>query len=187
MPYFKRLVGKKCYLSPMNPEDAPKYVGWFSDLEVAVNLKTQMNINLLSEREFLEKNLKDGNPIFAIIDLATDKLIGNCGLHDIGWVGRHAEFGILIGEKEYWNKGYGEEATRLILDFGFNIINLHNIFLKVMEFNKRAVRAYEKAGFKQIGRWRKAFQIAGKRYDFILMDILADEYESGYVKNFIKE
>ena len=187
MPYFKRLTGKKCYLSPMNPEDAPKYVGWFNDLEVAVNLKTQMNINLVSEREFLEKNLKEGSPFFAIVDLATDKLIGNCGLHDIGWIGRHAEFGILIGEKDYWNKGYGEEATRLILDYGFNIINLHNIFLKVLEFNKRAVRAYEKAGFKQIGRWRKAVQIAGKRYDYILMDILADEFDSPYVKNFLKE
>jgi RimJ/RimL family protein N-acetyltransferase len=186
MPYFKRIVGEKCYLSPIDPDDAPKDVEWLNDFEITVNLSLT-SINIVNEREFIDKNLKEGNPVFGIVDLATDKLIGNCGLHDIGWIGRHAEFGIFIGDKDYWNKGYGEEATRLILDFGFNILNLYNIFLKVMEYNKRAIRAYEKAGFKQIGRWRKAVQVAGKRYDFVMMDILADEFESPYIGNFIKE
>ena len=95
------------------------------------------------------------------------------------------EIGIFIGNKKYWGKGYGTEAMELILDFGFNILNLYNITLKVYSYNKPAIRCYEKAGFKEAGRIRGAKQVGSERYDEVYMDILASEYNSIYIKKII--
>jgi len=95
--------------------------------------------------------------------------------------------GIAIGEKAYWNKGYGQDATKLLLDYGFNLLNLNNIMLGVFSFNERAVNCYRKVGFKEIGRRRQARIIGGKKFDVILMDILAEEFESVYVKKFLQD
>lgn len=112
-------------------------------------------------------------------------LIGLCVLFAIDKVDRKAMFGITIGEKSYWDKGYGQEATKLILDFGFNLLNLNNIMLGVFSYNQRAINCYKKVGFKEIGRRRQARIISGKKYDMVLMDILAEEFESVYVKKLI--
>ncbi len=77
---------------------------------------------------------------------------GNTGLHDVEPVDRNAEFGIVIGEKPYWNKGYGKKATRLMLQHGFEDLNLHRIYLYVFENNQRGMKAYEGAGFTKEGR-----------------------------------
>jgi len=189
MKYFKKLVGEKCYLSPVSVEDAEKYTEWLNDMEVLVNLTMiSQVVTLEGEREYLNGIAKDThNCTFGIIDLKTDKLIGNCGLHNINKVNSHAMFGIFIGDKAFWNKGYGYEATRLILDFGFNILNLNNIFLGVYEFNKRAIKCYEKCGFKKIGNHRQCKIISGKKYDVVLMDMLAEEFESPYVKKYFNK
>jgi diamine N-acetyltransferase len=89
-----------------------------------------------------------------------------------------AEFGIVIGERACQGKGYGTEATRLMLDYAFNILNLHNVMLKVAAYNEAGIRAYEKAGFQVIGRRREVKMINGKRWDMIYMDCLATEFES---------
>lgn len=183
MKYFKKLIGEQCYLSPMNLEDAARYAEWLNDIEVAANLVwLERVINTDREKKILEKMIDSGNPVFAIIDSATDQLIGNCGLHRIDHVDRKAELGIFIGNKNYWNKGYGTEATNLILDFAFNAVNLNNIMLEVYAYNTAAIRVYEKCGFKMIGKRRNARLVAGEYYDIVYMDILASEYESVYIK-----
>jgi diamine N-acetyltransferase len=91
---------------------------------------------------------------------------------------RRAEFGILLGEAEYRNRGYGTEAARLVLDYAFTAAGLHNVILSVFEFNRAAVRAYEKAGFREIGRRREAHFAAGEWWDEVLMDCLSTEFES---------
>jgi RimJ/RimL family protein N-acetyltransferase len=106
---------------------------------------------------------------------------------DINHINGTAMFGIVIGEKEYWSKGFGTEATKLILDYGFNILNLHNIMLGVFDFNKRAIASYKKIGFKEIGKRRGDRLIAGKRYDTIFMDILAEEFESPFIKKVMEK
>ena len=88
--------------------------------------------------------------------LETWKLIGTYAFDDIDWRIRSAEFGIMIGDKTYWNRGYGTEAVRLLCQHGFNTLNLNRIFLHVFENNPRAIRAYEKAGFILEGRERQA-------------------------------
>ena len=90
--------------------------------------------------------------------------------------------GIVIGEKAWWNRGNGQRAIELLLDYGFNLLNLNSIMLGVIAFNERAIRCYRKVGFREIGRRRQARVINGKKYDVILMDILAEEFTSSYVK-----
>jgi RimJ/RimL family protein N-acetyltransferase len=97
-------------------------------------------------------------------------------------VNRTGMLGIVIGEKSRWDQGYGEEAVNLLLDYGFNLLNLNNVMLGTFSFNKRAIRCYEKVGFKLVGRRREARIIAGEKHDLILMDILAAQFESPYVK-----
>lgn len=187
MKYFKKIIGKKCYLSPINIDDAEKYTEWINDLEVAIylNFLTQL-ITLEKEKEILEKMIKENDYIFSIVDFKTNKLIGSCALISLDFINKNAVFGIFIGNKKYWNKGYGEEATKLLLDYGFNILNLNNIMLSGVEYNKRAIKCYEKCGFKIIGRRRKSKIVAGKIYDMIYMDIVSDEFKSIYIKNIIK-
>lgn len=183
--YFKKFIGEKCYLSPINIEDAEKYTRWLNDLEISINLgNARMLITQEREKEILQRLAKEGYT-FAIIDLKKDELLGNCGLSDVDMVFRRGGFGIFIGNKEYWNKGYGQEATNLLLDFAFNILNLNNIMLGAYSFNKAAISCYEKIGFKEIGRRRKAVIVGGQEFDEILMDILAEEFH-GQIPNHFK-
>lgn len=182
MKYFRKLVGEKCYLSPVSLEDAEKYTEWVNDLEIGQFVLFSASIlDINSEREMLKK-LMENNAVFAIVEKDTNKVIGNCGLHEINEIHRRATFGIFVGEKTYWNQGIGAEATALILDYGFNILNLNNISLEVVAYNHRAIRCYEKVGFKKVGVRRNYVFMAGVYHDVVVYDMLASEFTSPYVK-----
>ena len=103
-----------------------------------------------------------------------------CRLYNIN---RTATLGIFIGDNKERNKGYGKETIKLLLDFGFNYLNLNEINLDVMEFNKRAIKCYEKVGFKEYGRRRKCIYLNGNYYDKVSMDILKSEFKESFIKN----
>jgi RimJ/RimL family protein N-acetyltransferase len=173
--YFKKLVGKKCYLSPINIEDAEKFTEWLNDLELVKNLSIYDSvINIDIERDILRKLANEHN--YSIIDLETDKLLGNCGLLKIDHLNQTAEVGIFIGDKDYWSKGYGTEALSLLIDYSFKALNLHNILLKVYSFNDRAIKSYEKIGFKIVGVRRESLLRNMMRYDDIYMDLLKEDF-----------
>ena len=180
MKYFKQIAGKKCYLSPPALEDAALYCEWLNDLNVSRYLEPSFSLTVEEETEAL-KNLHKENKIFGIHDVKTDKLIGSCGLHEIHTVNQTAMFGIFIGDASCWNKGIGTEAATLCLDFAFNVLNLHTIYLYVYDYNKRAIASYKKIGFLVSGKRREGRFFAGKRHDIIIMDILRDEFTSPYV------
>jgi len=188
MPYYKKLIGEICYLSPCTPEDAENWATWFNDLEVTIPLGDEAYTpsTLEREREMIEEINRNLDHVFTIVDLETDRAIGRCLLFAIDQLNRNGMLGIVIGEKEYWGRGYGREAINLLLDYAFNLLNLNSIMLGVMEFNERAVRCYKKVGFKEIGRRRQARIIGGRKWDGILMDILAEEFESPCVKRFVE-
>ena len=187
--HYKKLIGEKCYLSPCSVEDAEKWAEWDNDLEVGLPLGDEAYTlyPLEKMKEILDDVIKHQSKIFSIIDRATDELIGRCLLFNINPVDRNAMLGIVIGEKAYWGQGYGQEAIRLLLDFGFNLLNLNNIMLGTFEFNQRALACYQKVGFKEIGRRRQARIIGEKKYDVILMDILASEFTSPFVQKHIDQ
>ncbi|MDY6872954.1 MAG: GNAT family protein [Chloroflexota bacterium] len=102
--------------------------------------------------------------------------IGNCQFHNLDWRCRAGEIGIMIGEKEYWNQGYGAKTMKLLLKHGFESLNLHRIGLRVYSKNKRGIRAYEKAGFVYEGMFRQAHYQHVRYYDAHLMSVLRDEW-----------
>ena len=181
--YFKKLVGEKCYLSPMDINDAEKYTEWLNDLEITSNLDGYSGIiNLEIEKSLLEKISREHN--YSIVDKKSNELIGSCGFIQLDHINQTAEVGIFIGDKKYWNKGYGTEAFQLLLDYGFRALNLHNVMLRVYSFNNVAKKLYEKIGFKTIGIRREALKRFNMNHDVIYMDLLEKEF---YEKNMIQK
>lgn len=91
-------------------------------------------------------------------------------------MGQCGTVGLFIGDEENRNNGYGQDTLNLLLDYGFNYLNLKNIMLKVFSFNERAINCYKKVGFKEIGRRRQSYYLKGKFYDDVYMDILREEF-----------
>jgi len=182
MKYFKKIIGERIYLSPMSTEDIPQYTEWLNDLRTTINLGFANQVLSLEKEKEAFADLQKGRYNFAAVRLADNQLLGNCGLFDIDQINGTGTVGLFIGDPVNRSQGYGTEMLQLILDFGFNILNLHNIKLIVHAYNQAGVRCYFKAGFKEIGRRRECHTIAGKKYDEIYMDILSSEYESIYVK-----
>lgn len=154
--YYKKLIGKNIYLAPKTIEDAEKYAEWLNDFRTTDYLgKSGKIMTLEKEREYLETHIDD-EATLNIITLSEDKLIGTVGIENIDHLNKRGTLGIFIGDVEEREKGYGTEAINLILDYGFNYLNLNNIKLDVVEFNERAIACYKKCGFKECGRRRKA-------------------------------
>ncbi len=175
MKYFPKLVGNRLYLSPMSVEDAAIYVKWLNNPTVSENIGMDTKITTLeSEKEWLKENQNKYN--FAIVLKESDKLIGNISLIEVDLVHRNAVLGIFIGDDSNRGKGYGKEAIKLLLEYGFNNLNLNNIMLSVYSFNKRAIKVYESLGFKKFGTRHKSHYFKGKFYDEIQMEILKEEY-----------
>lgn len=189
MPHYKKLTGDICYLSPCSLEDAEKWAQWDTDLAVTIPLGDEAYVptSLEKAQEMLSSALKNREHVFSIVDLATSAVIGRGMLFNVDHVNRTAMLGIVIGEKEYWGRGYGQEATRLLVEYGFDLLNLNSIMLGTFEFNQRAIHCYEKVGFREIGRRRQARIIGGRKYDAILMDIVAEEFESVYTGRMFQE
>jgi len=122
---------------------------------------------------------------FLISERATTTPIGTTSLHRVDHWNGTAMFGISIAVAEARGKGYGTEATRLTLDYAFTALGLHNISLGVASFNPAAIRAYEKAGFRIYGRRREAWRLSNSRYDEILMECLATEFDSPVLKHIL--
>ena len=181
MTHYRKLVGEKCYLSPVALEDAEAWARWFNDLDVALPLGDEAYLTMGLERLRADADhvVRNGEHVFSILDLATDTLIGRGLLFSVNAVDRNAMLGLVIGEKQYWGQGYGLDATRLLLEVGFSLLNLHSIMLGAFAFNQRALNCYRRAGFKEIGRRRQARLIGGVAYDAVLMDILAEEFSGG--------
>ena len=183
MKYFKKLVGDRIYLSPRNTEDLEKFTEWMNDFQITdYTGRSGMLVTLDSEKKYLEENSAP-QATFVIVTLDKNEMIGTVGLERINDIHRTATLGIFIGNKEYWNNSYGTEAIRLILDYGFNYMNLHSVKLELMSFNERALKCYKKCGFKEAGRIRESRYINGKYYDTIFMDILKSEFKENYIRN----
>jgi len=150
-------------------------------------IKAYTPTSVEAEREFITQSLKKRSHYFGIIDKDTDQAIGRIILFNINLVDKQAMVGIVIGDKNFWGRGIGQDSMSLILDYAFNILNLNNVMLGTFEFNKRSMACYKKVGFKEIGRRRQARIIAGKKYDEIMMDILAEEFQSVFVKQIMEK
>jgi RimJ/RimL family protein N-acetyltransferase len=172
--YFKKLIGKKCYLSPIDINDNAIYTEWWNDSEVVKYLPNHYVITAEKQKENLITKSKSHH--YSIIDYKSNKLIGDVCFIDINQIDRSAEVSIIIGNKKYWNKGYGKEALNLLIDYGYKSLSLHCIFLKVYEKNKSAIGCYKSIGFQIAGKVRECAFYDQDYDNVVLMDLLPNDF-----------
>jgi UDP-4-amino-4,6-dideoxy-N-acetyl-beta-L-altrosamine N-acetyltransferase len=171
------IKGSKIRLRRIERADIPTFVRWFSDPEVREFLLINRPISMAEEERWFERQLTDQNSEVFAIETQDGRHIGNIGLHQLDWIHRSAEMGIVIGEKEFWGRGYGSDAVQTLLGLAFEELNLHRVSLKVYEDNARAIRAYEKSGFQHEGCLRDAIYRKGRYYDELVMSVLRHEFQ----------
>ncbi|HSM24376.1 MAG TPA: GNAT family protein [Anaerolineaceae bacterium] len=181
MKFGKYLEGEKVRLVPFEADrDSKLFSKWRRNSEYLRLMDGDIAILYSAEniKKWMEENeLADDLAIFIIKTIVDDQIVGEIGL--FGFKGKHNNsfVGISIGEAENWGKGYGTDAMKIILQYGFGILNLNHISLTVFEYNQRGVRSYEKAGFKMEGTQRKFLNRDGRRWDMYRMGILKSEWE----------
>ena len=177
MGYYRKITGERLYLSPFdinNTETHNKWTQWMNDRNVSDYFGGHHNLVSLSSAKKTIEGLTGYR--FDMVLLDGDVLIGHISLHDIDHLNRHAFLGIFIGEENHRGKGYGVEAIRLVLDYGFKTLNLHNIMLSVHADNKPGIASFNKVGFRETGRRREWIYKNGEYIDVIYMDILSREF-----------
>lgn len=170
-------LGERIYFRPLELSDEPLLRRWINDPRIWRNLLHRRPTTEQLEREYLEglgKN--DRDYVFGIVDKNGDRLIGSTGLRNVDPVARSATFGILIGDVSRHHQGYGTEATRLVLKFAFQELNLNRIQLSVYGHNWRAIRVYQKVGFVHEGCLRQATYRDGQYVDEYRFAILREEW-----------
>ena len=177
------LQGKNLFLRDLQFNDLEKRVSWLSDPKIThffTNLATSP-ITITSMQEWYQKASKNTNHELHFAIITNDgNHIGGSQLKEIDWRNRSAEFGIFIGEKNEWGKGYGTEATKLLIKFGFMSLNLHRIWLRVDADNLAAQKCYEKVGFIKEGIFRDEVYREGNYHDSVVMSILKYEYNPNF-------
>jgi diamine N-acetyltransferase len=173
------IEGELVALGPLRRELLPLYQRWINDLGTTRTLDLPPQpMTIEKEQDWYDQNSRAENSVpFTIYERETLRPIGNTGLDGVDHRNRTATFGIVIGEPDCRGKGYGTETTRLMLDFAFTALGLHNVMLMVFEFNPAGIRTYEKAGFREIGRRRKSRMMGGRLWDDVYMDCLSSEFE----------
>jgi RimJ/RimL family protein N-acetyltransferase len=173
------LVGPLVYLRPLELADAPTLAPLFNDPDVNRFLLRCHPMSVADEEEFIRR--LSGRTDYLALGIALrdgDRLVGATGLHDLDARNRNAAFGISIGDKDSWGKGYGTDATRLMVRHAFFTLNLHRVWLYVYEYNERAQRVYERIGFKVEGRLRQHTFRDGRYWDTVVMGVLRQEWEA---------
>ena len=174
--------GELVRLSAMNAEEAGKAIArWSRDSEFRrlIDSGVAQLPSAVGVQKWLEKELEEQSVNqywFSIRKLDDDKLLGDIDLYVVDWSGRDAFVGLGIGEREFWGKGYGTDVMKVILRYAFTEVNLKRVTLNVFEFNPRAIRSYEKVGFRHEGRMRQVLNKEGRRWDMPFMGILREEW-----------
>ena len=175
------LKGKSVLLRPFKRADISYFLKWFNDPEVVQYLNMYLPMTEMGEEKFIEElgtTRARSMALFVIevIEGTSTKPIGNCGLEGIDSKDRNAIFGIIIGEKDYWSKGYGAEAARLLINYGFEQLNLHRISSAAIVFNERSIKLHKKLGFQEEGRLRQVMFRNGQYHDRVEFGMLREEW-----------
>ncbi len=181
MSYFMSdslFYGSLVRLAARRTDDIDVMVRWYEDAEYLRNVDTDIALPKSKNQLEAEENNESTSIEFRLRTIDKDDLIGFVALHSIEWNNHSGLLAIGIGESQNRNKGYGTDALKIILRYAFHELNLNRVGLDVIEYNTRAIRAYEKAGFRHEGKMRAAVNRDGKFYDRLIMGILRSEWEA---------
>lgn len=174
------LRGERLWLRPMERRDLPAYVAGINDSEVggwagySFPFSVEMSVEWL---EHIQERMQKGTGyFFAVCELGDDRFIGTTWLKEVNPHHGNAELAIYM-DRDHIGAGWGTEAQRVLLEFGFRTLRLERIYLTVDSENHRAIRSYEKVGFKTEGVMRRSWQMHGRLSDSLLMAILLDEWQ----------
>jgi len=179
---IQMLKGERVLLRPVKRSDISYFLKWFNDPEILQYVGLYLPMTEMSEEKFIEelgatRARSDVILVIEVVEGDSTKPIGSCGLHGISPKDHNAVFGIAIGEKDYWSKGYGTEAARLLIDYGFQQLNLHRISSGALAFNERSINLHKKLGFREEGRARESDFKNGKYHDHVQFGILREEWK----------
>jgi RimJ/RimL family protein N-acetyltransferase len=181
------IFGQRVRLRRVEREDLPRFVAWLNDPEVRRHLALVYPMSAANEEAWFEAQLKAEPAVqpYAVDVRASSTAaagpdpawthVGGAGFHSVDWPSRCAELGIVLGSKESWGQGYGTDATRALVAWGFQELNLNRVWLRVFEDNPRGIRCYEKVGFRVEGRLRQDRFREGGYLDTIIMGVLRGE------------
>ncbi len=174
------LTGSRVVLRRHVPENLACFRRWYADPEIARLARYQeapMRHDEI-ERFFTARVVGRDSLAMAIHERSGNRLVGTCAFSQLDGDNGSALYHITIGEKDAWGRGYGTEATRLMLDHAFGSLGLHRIALFVFEFNERAIRAYQRCGFVIEGRSRESIFRDGRWWDEIAMSVLESDWKA---------
>ena len=174
------LVGDLVALGPLRRDLVPLYAHWINDFE------TLRTLNVMPRPITHEQELAwyDGQAAgedvasFTVYERDSQRPVGTTSLASIDLRNLRSRFAAVIGETDRRGKGYGTEAIRLTLDYAFTVLGLHNVEVRIVEFNFASLRAHEKSGFREFGRRRQCRIVGGQRWDEVQMECLSTEFES---------
>ena len=173
------LVGQRLYLRFLEESDITEdYIGWLNNHEVTRYLETgKFPSTPQTVRKYLERFIESTTDlIFAIVDRETEQHIGNITLNNINWIHRTADTGILIGQKEFWGRGYAFEAWSLIIEYAFERLGLRKIIAGSIADNLPSIHVLKKLGFKIEGTFRQQFLVEGAYRDAVCFGLFKEEF-----------
>lgn len=153
------------------------YLNWMNDYEIVKYTESRFFPHSISSLNEYVKNVNNqSNVMFAIIDKKTNNHIGNIKLGNINQFHKFADIGIIIGQKEFWNKGIGSKAIYLVVNYAFSRLNLRKVFAGIYENNIGSIKAFEKCGFKKSFVEKDKYFFEGEYIDAIIYE----KYNSNY-------
>lgn len=176
------IIAERVRLRAIERDDLPRFVRWLNDPEVRAGLVLFLPLSLEEEEQWyngvLQRPVAERPLAIEIRQGAGWIHVGNCGFLNLDWRCHAGEVGIFIGEKQFWNQGYGTDVMKLLIKHGFETLNLNRISLDVYDNNPHAIRTYEKTGFVLEGRKRQAMYKNGKYIDILVMSVLRSEWQN---------
>lgn len=170
------LKGKRTVLRPVSEKDIPLFVRWMNDPEIRPFVTGTFPVTEKMEDEWIAQMSKKSETDVALVIEVKGKPIGVMGIHHIDWRARLGTTGAIIGEKEYWNKGYGTDAKMALLEYAFNTLNLRKIMSRVKAFNERSVAYSLHCGYKIEGRLKRQLFVDGQYWDEIILGIFKEDW-----------
>lgn len=173
------IIGNKVFIRSIEQDDIPEVYKWSNDFELKGLFDFTIDFPSYNELicRFDEENAGQAEINFIIVEKETKKPIGICRLKDIDYINKKCICSLYIGDSESRDKGFGTEAMKLLMKFGFEDLNLNRLGLWVFDFNKRAIKCYKRCGMKVEGIMREGVYRNGKYHDVYFMGILRHEYD----------